>query len=45
MIMDGVIENIASFASLEQAQELFPNHALIERTDANAHLQIGDPAP
>lgn len=45
LIRNGVIENIASVDSMEQAVTFWPDYTLIERTEELAHLNPGDPAP
>lgn len=45
LIKDGNIENIALIKDLELASQLFPDYVIVERTDANKHLNPGDPAP
>lgn len=42
LIRDGVIENVAVFDSLEHAQQLCPEHTVVERVEENRHLNIGD---
>ena len=45
LIRNGLVENIASADSMEQAAALWPDYTLIERTEELAHLNPGDPAP
>lgn len=51
LIRDGVVENVASFDSIESARLLHPEYTCVERTPENAYkadgepVNIGDPAP
>jgi len=45
LIKDGLIENVIVIASVEYALELFPDYTVLEQTEANRHLNPGDPAP
>lgn len=42
LIKYGVIKNVIAVESLALAQQLFPFYTLVERTEANAHLNAGD---
>ena len=42
LITNGVVENIAVFETLDQAQQLYPGYTVVERCPANAHLNPGD---
>lgn len=42
LIKDGVVENIAVFESVAQAQQFYPEHTCIERTETNAHINPGE---
>lgn len=42
LIKDGIVDNIASFESLEQAIELRPDMICIVRDETNAHFNPGD---
>ena len=45
LIKDGIVENVASYESMEQASKLAPDYTLVERTPENEHINIGEPAP
>ena len=42
LIKDGIVDNIASFESLEQAQLLRPEMICIVRDETNSHFNPGD---
>lgn len=43
LIRAGIVENIVSVASLEQAAQMYPEHTLVERTPDNSHHADGSP--
>lgn len=42
LIQGGVIVNVAAVQSLAQAQALYPQFYIVERTPDNCQLNIGD---
>jgi hypothetical protein len=42
LVQQGIIVNVAAVISMAQAQVLFQDFDVIERTPANCHLNIGD---
>ena len=44
LLRNGVIENIVSVPSLEWAVSAYSEYQVVERTETNAHLNIGDAA-
>jgi hypothetical protein len=44
LILNGVVENIVSVPSMEWAISAYQGYQVVERTETNAHLNIGDAA-
>ena len=42
LVKDGVIENVAIYATLSDAQAYNQGYVVVERTEQNEQLQIGD---
>jgi hypothetical protein len=42
LIAGGLVQNIIRVESVAKAQALFPGFMVVERTEHNQHLQIGD---
>jgi hypothetical protein len=42
LVKDGTVANIALVESLEQARALFPDLKVVERTDDNKHINVGE---
>lgn len=43
LIRDGVVQNVASVETMEQAQAMYPDLTIVGRTEANAYNAEGNP--
>lgn len=42
LIRNGVVENVIVVPSLNWAQAAYPGYTIVERSEENKHLNIGD---